>query len=80
MAIVIIASSGSLQNRRMGNLNLQKVFLLGIPAMVTAQFGVKIANYIPEYWLLLLFRKESEKRKDRKKEGKKERRRKKRKK
>ena len=27
MAIVIIASSGSLQNRRMGNLNLQKVFL-----------------------------------------------------
>ena len=23
--------------------------------MVTAQFGVKIANYIPEYWLLLLF-------------------------
>ena len=55
MAIVIIASSGSLQNRRMGNLNLQKVFLLGIPAMVTAQFGVKIANYIPEYWLLLLF-------------------------
>ena len=55
VAIVIIASSGSLQNRRMGNLNLQKVFLLGIPAMVTAQFGVKIANYIPEYWLLLLF-------------------------
>ncbi len=55
VAIVIIALSGSLQNRRMGNLNLQKVFLLGTPAIITAQVGVKIANYIPEYWLLLLF-------------------------
>ena len=55
VAIVIIAFSGSLQNRRMGNLSLQKVFLLGTPAIITAQIGVKIANYIPEYWLLLLF-------------------------
>ena len=55
LAIVITSSSGSLQNWRMGYLNFQRVILLGIPAIITAQFGVIVANSIPEFVLLTAF-------------------------
>ncbi|MGB5593882.1 MAG: sulfite exporter TauE/SafE family protein, partial [Crocosphaera sp.] len=55
LAIVITSSSGSIQNWRMGYLDLQRVILLGIPAIITAQFGVLVANYIPGFVLLTAF-------------------------
>ncbi len=55
LAIVITSLSGSLQNWRMGYLDLQRVILLGFPALITAQFGVYIANLIPDYILLTTF-------------------------
>ncbi len=55
LAIVITSSSGSIQNWRMGYLDSQRVILLGIPAIITAQFGVIVANYIPEFVLLAAF-------------------------
>ncbi len=55
LAIVITSSSGSIQNWRMGYLNFQRVILFGIPALITAQFGVIVANLIPEFILLTAF-------------------------
>ncbi|AKG24244.1 sulfite exporter TauE/SafE family protein [Calothrix sp. 336/3] len=55
MAIAITAISGTIQNWRMGYFNLQKVMLLGLPALVTAQLGVYLANQIPDYILLISF-------------------------
>ncbi|MDJ0583189.1 sulfite exporter TauE/SafE family protein [Crocosphaera sp.] len=55
LAIVITSSSGSIQNWRMGYLNFKRVILLGIPALITAQFGVIVANRIPEFVLLTAF-------------------------
>ncbi|MGK7883141.1 MAG: TSUP family transporter, partial [Crocosphaera sp.] len=55
LAIVITSSSGSIQNWRMGYLNFQRVILLGIPAIITAQLGVIVANRIPEFVLLTAF-------------------------
>ena len=36
----------------MGYLDLRRVILLGSPALITAQFGVYIANLLPDYVLL----------------------------
>ncbi|MEL6438003.1 MAG: sulfite exporter TauE/SafE family protein [Cyanobacteria bacterium J06621_8] len=55
LAIVITATSGSVQNWRMGKLNLKKVLYLGVPSMFTPYMGVKIANRIPSHILLLGF-------------------------
>ncbi|MGK7954679.1 MAG: sulfite exporter TauE/SafE family protein [Crocosphaera sp.] len=55
LAIVITSSSGSIQNWRMGYLDFQRVILLGIPALITAQFGVIVANRIPDFILLTAF-------------------------
>lgn len=45
LAIVITASSASIQNWRMGYLSPQRVLLLGIPAILTNYFiGVPLAN------------------------------------
>ncbi|WP_008314181.1 sulfite exporter TauE/SafE family protein [Leptolyngbya sp. PCC 6406] len=55
LAIIITSASGSFQNWRMGYLNFQQVALLGLPAIVTAQFGVLIADYLPARWLLVAF-------------------------
>ncbi|MDJ0601977.1 MAG: sulfite exporter TauE/SafE family protein [Crocosphaera sp.] len=55
LAIVITSSSGSIQNWRMGYLDFQRVILLGIPAIITAQLGVIVANFIPEFVLLTAF-------------------------
>ena len=52
LAIVITSLSGSLQNWRMGHLDLQRVILLGAPALITAQFGVHTVNLLPDYILL----------------------------
>lgn len=55
LAIVITSITGSIQNWRMGFLDLKKVLLLGFPALVTAQLGVLLANLFPDYVLLLGF-------------------------
>jgi uncharacterized membrane protein YfcA len=52
LAIVITSLSGSIQNWRRGYLDLQRVILLGSPALITAQLGVHTANLLPDYMLL----------------------------
>ncbi|MFH7244613.1 MAG: sulfite exporter TauE/SafE family protein [Spirulina sp.] len=55
LAILIISLGGSLQNWRMGFLNLNNVLLLGLPSVVTAFVGTALASHIPEYVLLGIF-------------------------
>jgi uncharacterized protein len=55
LSIVITASAGSIQNWRMGYLNIKNVLSIGFPAVVTAQIGVFLANLFPEYFLLFTF-------------------------
>jgi uncharacterized membrane protein YfcA len=55
LAIIMTSLSGSIQNWRMGNLNLRRVFLLGLPSLITAQLGALIASNIPSYYLLTAF-------------------------
>ena len=55
LAIAMTAIAGSIQNWRMGRLNLQQVVSLGIPALITAQIGVRLASRIPPHILLGLF-------------------------
>ena len=55
LAILVIALAGSVQNWRMGYLNLNNVLLLGLPAVVTSFLGTALANYFPEYLLLAAF-------------------------
>jgi uncharacterized membrane protein YfcA len=55
LAILITATAGSLQNWRMGHLNPQKALFLGIPAILTVQIGVILANWFAPALLLLGF-------------------------
>lgn len=55
LAIVLTASSGSLQNYRMGYLDLRRVWKLGFPAILTAQAGAYCASYLPDDILLMSF-------------------------
>ncbi|NEQ53936.1 MAG: sulfite exporter TauE/SafE family protein [Leptolyngbya sp. SIO3F4] len=55
LAIAITAIAGSIQNWRMGCLDLTKVVYLGVPALITAQLGVRIATRIPPHVILILF-------------------------
>ncbi|MBP0015534.1 MAG: sulfite exporter TauE/SafE family protein [Roseofilum sp. SBFL] len=55
LSILITASSGTVQNWRMGYLNLSQVLLLGLPAIITAQFGSIFADRIPSHLLLFSF-------------------------
>lgn len=55
LAIVITSISGSIQNWRMGFLDLKKVLYLGIPSLLTAQLGVYIASNVASYVLLFAF-------------------------
>ena len=55
LAILLTASSGSIQNYRMGYITLASVFSLGLAAIITAQFGVYFASLIPDYLLLVGF-------------------------
>ena len=54
-AIIITSLSGSIQNWRMGYLDVKRVVQLGFPSLVTAQFGVYVANLLPAYALLVAF-------------------------
>lgn len=56
LAIFLTASSGSLRNWKSGNLQLQNVLAMGIPAAIAGQLGIYIASdVIPEYVLLCGF-------------------------
>lgn len=55
LAIVVTAISGSFQNWRMGYLDPKKVVLLGLPALITAQLGVVLADMFSPHWLLAGF-------------------------
>ncbi|MBX2862717.1 MAG: sulfite exporter TauE/SafE family protein [Leptolyngbyaceae cyanobacterium MAG.088] len=55
LAITITAFAGSLQNWKMGCLDLTRVIYLGVPALITAQLGVRIASNIPPHIILLMF-------------------------
>jgi uncharacterized membrane protein YfcA len=55
LAIAIISLVGSLQNWRMGFLNLSNVAMLGLPALVTAYLGKELATALPEFALLGIF-------------------------
>lgn len=55
LSIVITALSGTIQNWRMGYLKLNQVLGIGIPAIVTAQFGVQLATLFPPSTLLIAF-------------------------
>lgn len=54
-AIVITSISGSVQNWRMGFLDLHRVIYLGLPALITAQLGVLVADMLPGRLLLVGF-------------------------
>ncbi|MGK7876883.1 MAG: sulfite exporter TauE/SafE family protein [Xenococcaceae cyanobacterium] len=56
LAMVMTAISGSIQNWRMGNLDLTKVLYLGIPSIITSQVGVLLADQVlPDYILKIGF-------------------------
>ncbi len=55
LSIVMTSTAGSIQNWRMGLLDLKRVIWLGIPALLTAQVGASIASRMPSYLLLAAF-------------------------
>ena len=55
LAILVISLVGSLQNWRMGFLNFKNLLLLGLPVVVTAFLGTRLATAFPEYVLLAVF-------------------------
>ncbi|MCJ8281837.1 MAG: sulfite exporter TauE/SafE family protein [Rivularia sp. ALOHA_DT_140] len=61
LAIVITATSGTIQNWRMGFIDFKKVVFLALPAAITAYLSAGIAKFIPprnqlvSFGILLLF-------------------------
>ena len=55
LSIVITAISGSIQNWRMGYLSFNRVIGIGFPAVITAQIGVFLAEFLSPKLLLFLF-------------------------
>lgn len=55
LAIVMTSLSGTIQNLRMGYLDIKRVLAIGIPSLVTAQLGVYIADKAPSNILLMAF-------------------------
>ncbi|MFT0813913.1 sulfite exporter TauE/SafE family protein [Synechococcus sp. OH20] len=55
LSIVMTSMAGSVQNWRMGLLDLKRVIWLGIPALLTAQVGASIASRMPSHLLLAAF-------------------------
>lgn len=55
LAILITSISGTVQNWRMGFFDVKRVLALGLPALVTAQLGVWLADRLPAAWLLAAF-------------------------
>jgi uncharacterized protein len=55
LAILLTSLSGSIQNWRMGYLDWRKISWLGLPALLAAQLGAALAQYLPAHWLLFGF-------------------------
>ncbi|NER96577.1 MAG: sulfite exporter TauE/SafE family protein [Symploca sp. SIO1B1] len=55
MSIVITAASGTLQNWQQKALTWERVLMIGLPAIVTAQIGVYFTKLFPDYWLKAAF-------------------------
>ena len=55
LALVITALSGTVQNWRMGYLNPRQVLYIGLPALMAAQLGVYISEFLPSVLLLFTF-------------------------
>jgi uncharacterized protein len=55
LAIIITAISGSIQNWRMGYLDIKNVLSIGLPALLTAQVGAYLAGKISPTFLLVAF-------------------------
>lgn len=55
LAVLITASSGSIQNWRMGYFHFKRVLFLGFSAPVTAQIGVYLSTQVASYVLLITF-------------------------
>ncbi len=55
LAIIVTASSGTLQNWRMGFIDIERVAWLGVPAWLAAQGGVWLANRMPPQGVLVAF-------------------------
>lgn len=55
LAVLITATSGSIQNWRMGYFRFKRVVFLGFSAPLTAQIGVYLASRIASYILLIAF-------------------------
>jgi uncharacterized membrane protein YfcA len=55
LAIIMTSLSGSIQNWRMGNLDWQRVLLLGFPSLFAAQIGAFLAHEIAPNALLVSF-------------------------
>jgi uncharacterized protein len=54
-AILLTSLSGSIQNWRMGYIDWRKIGSLGLPALISAQMGAGLAQYISAAWLLFGF-------------------------
>lgn len=55
LSIVITATSGTIQNWRMGYINYKNIAIIGFPALITAQLGAYLADLFPPHWLLAAF-------------------------
>ncbi|MCY7368767.1 MAG: sulfite exporter TauE/SafE family protein [Chamaesiphon sp.] len=55
LAILLTSLSGSVQNWRMGYIDWHKIGLLGLPALLSAQIGAALTQYLPAHWLLFGF-------------------------
>ncbi|NEP87207.1 MAG: sulfite exporter TauE/SafE family protein [Okeania sp. SIO2C2] len=55
LSIIITATSGSIQNWKMGYLSISRVLGIGFAALITAQLGVYFANLFASRWLLFAF-------------------------
>ncbi len=55
LVMTINALSGSIRNWRAGQLELPKVLAFGLPAVISAQFGVYLAGAAAQYLLLASF-------------------------
>ncbi len=55
LSILITATSGSIQNWKMGYLTTRQVLGIGFPALIAAQLGVYLAGLFSSRWLLIAF-------------------------
>lgn len=55
LAILMTSISGSIQNWRMGFFSFKRVLYIGLPAIFTAQIGALLADWVPDYILLVTF-------------------------